>query len=215
MNKRFLSIIILLFNLSIVFGQNKIELPNFDDNYSKTVQKLENGQTDIDYKTFRENFIESEQFKVASKKSAEFNELTDEMYKQMSAKDFNGVISTTQQMLSIDYTSLKAHKILRQTYKIIGDTINADKYKTIQFGLLKSIVDNRDGKSCENGWPVIQISEEYFILNMLDLKLSEQSIDNENGVCDRMEVQNENGEKETYYFEISNVFKGRKKLKEQ
>ena len=39
-------------------------------------------------------------------------------------------------MLSIDYTSMIAHKILRQTYNIIGDTLNAKKYKTIQFGLL-------------------------------------------------------------------------------
>jgi len=212
MNKRFLLIIILLFNLSIVFGQNKIEVPLFNDNYTKTVQKLESGQTDIDYKTFRENLIESEQFKVASKMNNEFKELTEKMYKQMSAKDFDGVISTTQQMLSIDYTSLKAHKILRQTYNIVGDTMNADKYKTIQFGLLKSIVDHGDGKSCENGWPVIQISEEYFILDMLDVKLIEQTIDNEDGVCDRMEVRDENGDKTTYYFEISNVFKGRRIL---
>src|SRR5690606_38201861 len=89
MNKRFLLIIILLFNLSIVFGQNKIEVPLFNDNYTKTVQKLESGQTDIDYKTFRENFIESEQFKVASKMNNEFKELTEKMYKQMSAKDFD------------------------------------------------------------------------------------------------------------------------------
>lgn len=214
MNRRFLIIIILIFNLSIVFGQNKIDIPNFNDDYSKTVETLESGQTDIDYKAFRESFIKSDQFKVASKKQNEFDKLTDEMYEQMSAKDFSGVIKTTQQMLSIDYTSMKAHKILRQTYNVIGDSINADKYKTIQFGLLKSIVDNGDGKSCENGWPVIQISEEYFILNMLDLKLIEQSIDNENGVCDRMEVRNEDGEKEIYYFEISNVFEGRKRLKE-
>lgn len=212
MNKRFLSIIILFFNMSIIFGQNKIEIPNFNDNYSKTVRKLENGQTDIDYRKFRENFLESEQFKIAFKKSTEFNKLTDEMYKQMSAKDFNGVISTTQKMLSIDYTSMLAHKILRQTYKIVGDTINEDKYKTIQFGLLKSIVDNGDGKSCENGWSVIQISEEYFILDMLDAKLIEQSINNEDGVCDQMQVQNENGQTETYFFDISNVIKGRKKL---
>ena len=212
MNRKFLIIIIFIFNFIIVFGQNKIDIPNFNDDYSKTVKTLENGQTDIEYKAFRESFIKSDQFKVASKKQNEFDKLTDEMYKQMSAKDYNGVIKTTQQMLSIDYTSMKAHKILRQTYNIIGDSINADKYKTIQFGLLKSIVDNGDGKSCENGWPVIQISEEYFILNMLDLKLIEQSISNEKGVCDRMEVQNENGEKETYYFEISKVFEGRKRI---
>ena len=131
----------------------------------------------------------------------------------MSESKYDSIITTTKKMLSIDYTSMTAHKILRQTYKIVGDTLNAEKYKTIQFGLLKSIVNNGDGKSCENGWSVIQISEEYFILNMLGVELKTQSIDG--GICDRMEVVDENGETKVYYFEISNVFKGKENLKEK
>ena len=217
MIKHFFITLIFIFNFTIVIGQTETEIkvPEFDDNYSETVKKLENGKTDIDYKLFRESFIESKQFKIASEKSTEFRELTKSMYKQMSESEFDSVISTTKKMLSIDYTSMKAHKILRQTYKIVGDTINSKKYKTIQFGLLKSIVNNGDGKSCENGWSVIQISEEYFILKMLGVELNKQSIDNNGGICDRMEVVDENGETLTYYFEISNVFKGRENLKRE
>lgn len=206
-------VLLLLFNFTFVIGQTEIKVPEFDDDYSKTVQILENGKTDIDYKSFRESFIESEQFKIASKKSTEFWELKKKMYRQMSESKYDSIITTTKNMLSIDYTSMTAHKILRQTYKIIGDTINAKKYKTIQFGLLRSIVNNGDGKSCENGWPVIQISEEYFILNMLGVELKTQSIDG--GICDRMEVVDENGETKVYYFEISNVFKGKDNLKDK
>ena len=213
MIKHWFLTIILLFNFTIVIGQTKIKIPEFDDDYSKTVQMLENGETDIDFKSFRESFIESEQFKIASEKSSEFRKLKKEMYRQMSESKYDSIISTTKKMLSIDYTSMTAHKILRQTYKIVGDSINAKKYKTIQFGLLYSIVRNGDGKSCENGWPVIQISEEYFILNMLGVKLKTQSIDG--GVCDRMEVVDENGETKVYYFEISNVFKGKENLKDK
>ncbi len=215
MIKHFFTTLIFLFNFNIALGQmnTEIKVPEFDDNYSKTVQILENGKTDIDYKSFRENFIESKQFKIASEKRTEFRELTKEMYRQMSESKYDSIIATTKKMLSIDYTSMKAHKALRQTYKIVGDTINAKKYKTIQFGLLKSIVNNGDGKSCKNGWPVIQISEEYFILDMLGVKLDTQRIDG--GSCDRMEVVDENGEKKVYYFEISNVFKRREKLKEE
>jgi len=73
-------------------------------------------------------------------------------------------------------------------------------------------VNNGDGKSCENGWSVIQVSEEYFILKMLGVELNKQSIDNDGGICDRMEVVDENGEKLIYYFEVSNVFKGRENV---
>ena len=54
---------------------------------------------------------------------------------------------------------------------------------------------------------------EYFILNMLGVELKTQSIDG--GVCDRMEVVDENGETKVYYFEISNVFKGKENLKDK
>ena len=217
MNKLCFLTLIFLFNLTIVIGQTEtqIKVPEFDDNYSKTVKTLESGKTEINYKEFRESFIESKQFKIASEKSTEFRELTKAMYKQMSESEFDSVISTTKKMLSIDYTNMTAHKILRQTYKIVGDTINAGKYKTIQFGLLKSIVNNGDGKSCKNGWSIIQVSEEYFILDMLGLELSKQNIDNNGAICDRMEVTDENGEEKTYYFDISNVFKGRENLKQK
>jgi len=115
-------------------------------------------------------------------------------------------------MLSIDYTSMLAHKILRQTFKIIGDTLNAKKYKTIQFGLLYSITESGDGKSCKTAWHVIQVSEEYFMLQMLGAELKGQSIDNSGGLCDKMEVKTEEGEEKTYYFDTSKVFEGYKKL---
>ena len=134
------------------------------------------------------------------------------MYSLMTKKDYQGIIKVTKEMLSIDYTSMIAHKILRQTYKITGDTISASKYKTIQFGLLNSIVKNGDGKTCATAWPVIQIDEEYFILQMLGAALQKQSIDNTGGLCDKMEVKTEEGDKKTYYFETSKVFEGYKKL---
>ncbi len=216
MLKKSILIFLIITNSIFVFGQAKTEIgvPKFCDEYSKTVKNLELGKTNIDYKKFRESFIQSKQFKIATEQKTELNKLKKEMYEKMSKSEIDSVIGITKKMLSIDYTNMTAQKILRQSYKIVGDTINAKKHKAIQFGLLKSIVNNGDGKSCETGWSVIQISEEYFILEMLDAKVIKQSLDNENGICDRMEVEI-NEEKKTYYFEISEVFKGREKLKEK
>lgn len=194
-------------------GQSVAEVvvPQFKDKYCDYIRKLEAGETEIDYQDFRFSFIESEQFKIASKKASEFVDLKKEMYSQMDKKNYDSIITITKKMLSIDYTSMIAHKILRQTYKIVGDTVNAAKYKTIQFGLLNSIVKKGDGKSCESAWPVIQISEEYFILEMLDATLKKQSIDNDGGLCDKMEVKVD-GKKRIYYFETSKVFEGYRKF---
>lgn len=195
------------------FGQTtgEVIIPDFNDKYCNYIRQLEAGETDIDYQDFRFSFIESEQFKIAAIKSKVFDSLTKLMYANISDTDYQEVISITKQMLSINYTSMLAHKMLRQTYKIIGDTVNAAKYKTIQFGLLTSIVKKGDGKSCETGWPVIMVDEEYFILNVMGAKLQKQSLVTDGGICDKMEVK-EDGEKKTYYFDVSKVFEGYKKM---
>ncbi len=199
----------LLFYASSSFGQAsaQIAVPNFDDRYSELVKMLEAGQTNINYQELRKSFIKSEQFKVASKSFDEFERLKKEMYSEMGKKNYQEIIELTQRMLSIDYTSMIAHKILRQTYKIVGDTAKASQYKAIQFGLLNSIVKNGDGKSCATAWPVIQIAEEYFILQMLGAELLKQTLDRNNGICDKMEVKTDEGRR-VYYFETSQVFDG-------
>lgn len=214
MRKSILILLIFLTAAIYSYGQNsmKVIIPDFKDKYSDYVKKLETSENDIDYQDFRFSFIESEQFKIANKKSTELDNLKKEMYAQMDKSNSQEIIKITKQILSIDYTDMLAHKILRQTYKIIGDTENEAKYKTIQFGLLNSIVKKGDGKTCATAWPIIQIEEEYFILKMLDVKLQKQSIDNKGGLCDKMDVKTENGDQKTYYFETSRVFEGYKKL---
>ena len=197
---------LLLYFISIkAFGQeNKIIIPNFDDKYSKYVKSLENGELDIDYTDFRNSFLESKQYNL---KKSNYDDLKKKVYSEIEKKNYQGVINATKGMLSIDYTSMFAHKYLQQTYKILGDAVNQKKYHDIEFGLLYSITKSGDGKTCETGWHVTQIEEEYFILNMIGAKLQSQSISNGgNNICDKMEVKTEDGNLKTYYFEANKVF---------
>jgi hypothetical protein len=185
----------------------KVVVPGYGDKYSRLVKQLEGGQTNINYAEFRESFLESEQFKAVSKHKPDLNTLRKELHELMKQSKYAEIIDVTKKMLSIDYTDMEAHKILQQTCRILGDTANRNKYHDIEFGLLNSIVKKGDGKTCQTAWPVIQINEEYFILQMLGAKLLKQSLDNTGGLCDKMEVQTDEGNK-TYYFEVSKVFKG-------
>lgn len=164
----------------------------------------------MNYRDFRDSFLESDQFKIAANKAPDLDSLRKTMHELMEKSKYADIVEVAKKMLSIDYTDMEAHKILQQTYKILGDTANQKKYHDIEFGLLNSIVKNGDGKTCKTAWPVIQVTEEYFILDILDAKLLRQSIDS-SGPCDRMEVQTDEGKK-VYYFEISKVFKGYNKL---
>lgn len=206
--------VFLIFQTVFAFGQDsKIEIPNFNDKYSNYVNLLETGKTDIDYVDFRNSFLESKQF---SKKGTNYDSLKKQVYAEIKNKNYNDVIRLTKAMLSIDYTSLFAHKILQQTYKILGDTLNRNKYHDIEFGLLYSITKSGDGKTCETGWHVIQIEEEYFIINMIGADFQSQSISSGGkNSCDKMVVKTEEGEVKTYYFEANKVFEMENKMFER
>jgi hypothetical protein len=199
-----------LFDPVCAENASKVVVPSYGDKYSQFVKQLEAGQINIDYTEFRQSFLESEQFRAASERQTYLSTLRQTMHELMRKSQYTDIIAVTKKMLSIDYTDIEAHKILQQTYKILGETVNRNKYHDIEFGLLNSIVRKGDGKSCRTAWPVIQVTEEYFILDMLGAKLLRQSVDNTSGLCDRMEVQTDQG-KRTFYFEISKVMEGYKR----
>lgn len=201
----------LILQTAFVSGQDKkIEIPDFNDKYSGYVKELENGNTAIDYADFRNSFLESGQY---GKKGIEFSNYQKQLYGEVKKQNFNEVIRLAKAMLSIDYTSMFAHKFLQQSYKILGDTMNTRKYHDIEFGLLNSIIKSGDGKTCETGWHVTQIEEEYFVLNMIGGSFQSQSIiSSAKNNCDKMEIKTEDGDIETYFFEANKVFELEKKM---
>lgn len=212
-NKTMILIVSFLHLATVVFAQdNKIEIPVFNDKYSKYVGRLESGDVNIDYTDFRNSFLDSKQFR---RKASNYDSLKKLAYTEIKDKNYQNVIKLTKAMLSIDYTSMFAHKYLQQTYKILGDTVNQKKYHDIEFGLLNSIVRSGDGKTCETGWHVTQIEEEYFILNMIGAQLQSQTTSSGGkNACDKMLVKTQEGEA-TYYFEANKVFEMEKKLLEK
>jgi hypothetical protein len=194
---------------TIVRAQDSnIVIPAFNDNYSKYVRQLEGGDLNIDYTDFRNSFLESKQF---LRKRMNYDSLKRQVSAAIGDKNYNEVIRLTKAMLGIDYTSLFAHKYLQQTYKILGDTAKQKKYHDIEFGLLNSIIHSGDGKTCETGWHVTQIEEEYFILGMIGGQFQSQAIvSGGKNACDKMVVKTEDGEA-TYYFEANKVFEMEKK----
>jgi Domain of unknown function (DUF4919) len=195
-----------LSNTGLTQNSSIVAIPNYSDKYSKLVRQLEAGETNINYRELRESFLNSEQFKIAGNRASDLDTLRRKMHDLMKKSRSSEIVEVAKMILSIDYTDMEAHKILQQTYKILGDAPNQKKYHDIEFGLLNSIVKNGDGKTCQTAWPVIQVTEEYFILDMLGAKVLKQSID-PNGPCDRMEVKTDEGQK-TYYFGVSKVFTG-------
>ena len=210
MNLSKTAIIFLMASMHLLaMGQayDTISIPKFKDKYSNYVKMMESGNVDIDYKDFRFSFLDSKQYQIKVEKRQEYDSLKKEMFVQAGKSNYTDVMRLAKAMLNIDYSSQYAHKYLQQTYKIIGDTPNRNKYHNIEFGLIYSITKSGDSKTCETSWEVIQIEEEYFVLEMIGLELQQQSIEKSGGkVCDKMVVKTEDSSIENYYFDVSKIF---------
>ncbi|MDR2474306.1 MAG: DUF4919 domain-containing protein, partial [Bacteroidales bacterium] len=102
-----------------------------------------------------------------------------------------------------------AHKILGQACQMLNDTLNARKYTEIQFGLMNSIINSGDGRSCKTAWKVIQISEEYFLFQILNAKIKSQNLlISDQKTCEEMVVEM-NGVEQAFYFDVSKIFETR------
>jgi len=72
-------------------------------------------------------------------------------------------------------------------------------HRAIFYGLLGSITSSGDGKSCKTAYYVINVDEEYTVLNYMGAKTLGQSLDDG---CDALDVEL-NGKRTKIYFDIS------------
>jgi hypothetical protein len=172
--------------------------PRPKDLYLEYVKKLDSGITDINYVEFRRSLIQSPQFKKVKSSQTQMDSLGGLML--LAAKDSNlkEVIVFSKQILDIDYTNLMAHKMLRQSYEYLGDTINQYKHLKIGVGLLNSILKSGDGKSCNSAWLIVQTTEEGFVIEMIGGQIVNFE-KNKNPNCEKFTINNE-GKIEEYYF---------------
>jgi hypothetical protein len=72
---------------------------------------------------------------------------------------------------------------------------------------LQSILKSGDGKTCNTGWEVVSVGEEYFIIGMMGDTPRNQSLQGGKPSCDVLQVTDEKGAPQTYYFRIDAVLK--------
>ena len=86
----------------------------------------------------------------------------------------------------------------------LGRSRETVKYRYIFFGLMQSVIADRDGLSKVSAFKVISIDEEYTLCNYLNAKVIKQELDD---FYDIMQVEIK-GEKKKLYFDASIPLKG-------
>jgi hypothetical protein len=170
------------------------------DAYEALVAKAEAGEP-VDFYQMRMAYLESPVFPRERGDSDEITALHDRMFKAMHDRQPEVVFDVAEQTLKRLYIDLDAQKGRRQSCTILGRP-GCARFKEIELGLLRSVVRGRDGKSCPTAWKVVSIPEEYFVLRMIDLKPTRQSLVTEGNVCDQIDVVDEHGTPKTIYFDV-------------
>ena len=80
-----------------------------------------------------------------------------------------------------------------------SQTAEQHYHRAVFYGLLGSITTSGDGKSCKTAYYVINVDEEYTVLNYMGAKTLGQSLE---GGCDVLDVEL-NGKRTKIYFNIS------------
>jgi len=186
-----------------------IRLPADGDIYSTQVAKAAAHDPDTDFRALRFGWLDSK----ARARGGDDDVLRQEMFTAANAGEDTTVRDKAEQILSIDYTDLWGHKLLRQSCAVLKDDACAELHHFVEFGLLDSIIHSGDGKSCKTGWEAVQVKEEYFVLGMMGIKFERQALVMADGhTCDAMQGTDEKGATVTYYFNIDAMWADEAKM---
>jgi len=117
--------------------------------------------------------------------------------------DYNRVIEMTNFVLRLDPFYIDGIYILSSSYYKIGDTARGDLWINKYFKLIKTIWASGDGKSPENAFTVLSISDEYAVLDALGLVFVEQRLlENKGKMYDVLKVEKNELGLDDIYFNI-------------
>jgi hypothetical protein len=188
-----------------------IVVPQDSDDYSKLVAQAVAHDQSLDFRAMRFAYLKSAARQRGGGMTAD-DELQTAILTAVKAGDDQGVRDASEKLLSVDYTNMFGQKFLRQACEHLRDTVCAEQAHFVEFGLLSSILKSGDGKTCETGWEVAQVREEYFILGMLGTKLGMQTLHTGSPSCDVMDGTDKDGKSVRYFFRIDAVLEDERSM---
>jgi hypothetical protein len=119
-----------------------------------------------DYKHFFYNFV-----------PLVFNDMNIEF----GGSNYALAISKADQILQKNFVNINAHRVKAKCYEILNNKKKAEFHTYIYKGLIKSILSSGNGKTKEKAFIVIDVAEEYIVLDAMKLKSKEYKLLEEKG----------------------------------
>lgn len=121
-----------------------------------------------------------------------------------SKKKFPEAIAEAQKGLARSKYNIDLLIILATCYRTLGDVANADKSRELWMSLLDSVLRSGDGHDYATAFKVISVDEEYSLLRVLQLEVTNQSLESHDGSqFDVMSVKSaKSGQEHVLYFNV-------------
>ena len=187
---------------------------SYADEYEKTcseiLNKVKNGETTVDYAALRQNCARTSWY--VQRKQTKIDKIRREMYTAANEGKHAEVKKLAQSILDLNYLNMTAHRMLSWSLDALGDSVASKRHLDIELGLLRSIGQSGSGKNCKEGRVVIDVEEEYFVMQIMGWKLKRQRTVSDGDVtCDLMEVTDSEGKERGEYFNVNIVFENYKR----
>jgi hypothetical protein len=106
---------------------------------------------------------------------------------------------------------LRSMTFLAYAHHLKDDKQNEKKINFVMQRIFETILTSGDGKTCETGFHVINVSHEYAILNVFQMEHTTQSL---SGNCDVMDFEKGKYKIETLFFNIEKMLENERKILE-
>lgn len=154
-----------------------------------------------DFRALRFEYASSQAYKPYSR-DEENSRLVEE---HLDACEWDQVVLVCELLLKDNYLDIEAHSAAKTAHEKLGNTDKAEFHGCFATGLIKSLLDSGDGFNFETAFIVIDIREEFVLLDTLGLEAISQDLvmDFQNHQYDVFKVKHkETGKKGTIYFNV-------------
>ena len=170
--------------------------------YAEMVESAKRGDAGVDFAAMRYAFLESGgPYKNGFSNSRELNGLA-------RAKDYEKLLARSNEFISMDFVDIRGHFFAGYALKALGREGEAQKESALAKALVQSILDSGDGKTQKTAYVVINVAEEYALMEWLGIQPNGQGLSaaGPNGPWYDADTGTRNGETITLYFDISKFY---------
>jgi hypothetical protein len=144
--------------------------------YDALVAQARKGDAPVDMAELRRAFTETPAY------HGTMMSVYQSLWAPLGKGDFPAALRRAESVLDGNYVEVNAHMVASIAHQQLGNAARSAYHQQIANGLLRAIMATGDGASPQTPWVVIDMTEEYALLRVLNLSLRSQALSTAGGV---------------------------------